>query len=846
MLTRALRAFVVLGLVISPAAATAQVIPSPAQAQQMLQDNPALIGRLQQMLQSSGMTADQIRARLRAQGYPEALLDQYLPGGHGDSTLAPGDDVFAAVRALGIADSLSLDSLRFSARSTRRMKAQADSAFLDTLQRALANDTTAEAIRTLLHSRELQDRQLDSGFKVFGLDLFQNETSQFDAATVVGADPSYRFGPGDRLVLFLTGDVEKSYDLMVNGQGFVVIPDVGAISVAGQTRAQLEDVLYTRLGRVYSGVRRGAGATTRFYVDVAQMGANQVYVHGDVMRPGAYRISRAGTVMTALYQSGGPTANGTMRGVRVMRGGHLAATLDVYDYALHGDAGNDLRLENGDIVFVPPRGPQVRVAGAVLRPATYETKATQTVADVIRAAGGFAERADQRRVQIRRIVPPTERTTAGRDRVIIDVPPELIESAPVRGGDVILVPVIAGRVTSRVTVAGDVWSPGSIGFAPGMSLYDALRRVGGLKPDAFLGDVLVNRLHADSTREMLRTAVFDTTGKPRNDISLADGDAITVFSTTDMRPKRYITIGGAVRTPGIQIPYSDGMTLRDAVLLAGGLQEGALLTDAEIARLPENRAAGATAVPTSVNLDSTYLFDRGPDGRVIVPPGIVVPAARAPQVLLQPYDAVMIKWQPDWQLQQTVMLRGEVRYPGDYALVTKTERLSDVLARAGGLMPAAYAGGVVFVRRRGNVGRVGIDLPAVLRDPRSNDNLQLMDGDSIYIPRFNPVVVVKGAVNSQVGVSYVNGADIDFYVRSAGGTTAQGDGRHTFVTQPNGKVETKTRRLLLFSSNPRPAPGSTVYVPLKDPNARHDWGQIATTSTSILGSLVAIAAIVRR
>jgi polysaccharide biosynthesis/export protein len=850
MLTRLVRSLVVVGCVSVPGQLAAQVIPTlptPAQAQQLLQNNPSLIARLQQMITSSGLSADEIRTRLKAQGYPESLLDQYLPGGtRPDSTVVPGEDIFAAVRALGLSDTLMVDSLNAIAKPRRVSRARADSAFLDTLQRALRNDTTLVAVRALLKSRELQRQQGDSGFKVFGLDLFENETTQFDANTVVGADPNYRFGNGDQLVLFLTGDVEKSYKLVVNGQGFVVVPDVGEVEVAGKTRSQLEDLLYTRLGRVYSGVQRGPNARTRFYVDVSAMGANQIFVHGDVKHPGSYRISRAGTVMTALYKAGGPTTSGSMRGVEVRRAGQLVATLDVYDYALKGDASNDVRLENGDIVFVPSRGPQVRVAGAVLRPATYEAKQTQSVGSMIRAAGGFSEVADRRRVQIERIVPPSERTTAGRDRNVIDVGAEELETTPVHGGDVLRVLEITRRVSSRVSVRGDVWSPGPVGFTPGMGLYDALRSVGGLKPDAFLGDVLVTRLHADSTQEMLRTAVYDTTGRPLRNLPLADGDEIMVFSTTDMRPKRFVTVGGAVRKPGLPIPYRDGMTLRDAILLAGGLQEGALLTEAEIARLPESRAAGVTAVRTTVALDSSYLFDRGADGHMVVTPGIVIPQAPAPQVPLQPYDAVMIKWQPDWGLQQMVLVLGEVKYPSQYALVTKTERLSDILGRAGGLTTAAYPGGVVFYRKRGNVGRIGIDLPAVLRDARSADNLQLVDGDSIVIPKFNPVVVVRGAVNSPVGVSYTDGASMSYYVRSAGGATAQGDGGRAYVLQPNGKVETAHRRWLFFKSTPHPQPGSTVNVPLRDPNDKKDWTTIATVTTSILGSLVTIAAILKR
>jgi len=444
---------------VSSRSAAAQTLPTPAQAQQMLQSNPAIIQQLQQMVRGSGMSADQIRTRLRSQGYPESLLDQYMPGAaRTDSLAIPNEDVFAAVRILGLADSSAVDSLSRTSRGRRRLRAQDDSAFLDTLRRALQNDTTASAIRAILASRGLARQQLDSGFAVFGLDLFQEGSTQFETNAVQGgADPNYRFGPGDQLNLVLTGDVEKTYArLTVNRDGQILIPDVGLVNVAGLTRVQLDDLLYGRLGRVYSGVRRGPGATTRFFVDVGQMGVNQVYVNGDVKAPGSYRPSRAGTVMNALYMAGGPTASGSMRNVQVKRNGQTVATLDIYDYALRGDGSGDIRLESGDIVFVPPRGDQVRVSGAVLRPATYELKASESVGDAIRMAGGLTPSADRRRISVERVVPPNERTTSGRDRAMLDVPAEIMNTAPARGGDVIRVYEIAKRISNRVTVQGNV------------------------------------------------------------------------------------------------------------------------------------------------------------------------------------------------------------------------------------------------------------------------------------------------------------------------------------------------------------------------------------------------------
>ncbi len=867
MLSKHFRAFLALSfLSLFGLPSLAQSIPSPAQAQAMLQNDPGAIARLQQMMQSSGMTPEQIRARLKAQGYPDSLLDQYLPGGTpGDSSAVPGDDVFAAIRALGIGDSTSVDSLRKQSTGRRRTKSRLDSAFLDTLQRAMENDSTRAAVRALLRSKDLQREQSDSGFTVFGLDLFRGDNKLFEPNTSGGADANYRFGSGDKLVLFLTGDVEKSYQLTVTNDGFIVIPDVGQINVAGLTRAQLEDALYSRLGRVYSGVRRGAGATTHFYINVSQMGTNQVFVNGDVVHPSSYRLSRAATVMTALYDAGGPTESGSMRNVEVRRNGQLVAVMDVYDYALHGDASKDIRLENGDVVFVPPRGPQARVAGAVLRPATYEVKPNQTVADVVQMAGGFSEQADRRRVQIERIVPPAERTSAGRDRVAVDVPAELLSTTPVRGGDVLRILSVAKRVANRVEVKGNVWTQGSVAFTPGMRLSDALHKAGGLKPDSYLGEVLVGRLRPDSTRDVLRSAIYDTTGRAVNDFALADGDQIKVFSMTEFRPKRYISITGAVRKPG-QLAFREGMTLRDAVLLANGLQDGALLTNAEVAHLPENRAPGVTAVAETVPLDSTYLFDRTADGRYLGPPGVPAPAANAPTVVLQPYDQILIKRQPEWELPRRVSVQGEVKSPGDYTLITKSDRLSDIIKRAGGVTTSGYATGIVFVRHTAVAGknsvdqapalraggelpaelRIGVDLPAVLANPNSPDNISLIDGDSIFIPQYTPVVIVRGAVNAPTGIAYRPGADIDYYVRSAGGETTKGDFNRAYVAQPGGKLETRHRRFLFGTAKPVPKPGSSVFVPEKDLNDKRDWTAITASVASVVASLVGIVAILKR
>ena len=225
------------------------------------------------------------------------------------------------------------------------------------------------------------------GLKRFGLDVFRRATTRFVPVEAGPVDPNYRIGPGDVLVLILTGDVESAQTLEVTREGFVVIPQVGQVYVANLTLAQVQDQLFSRLGRVYSGVRRGPNPRTRFTVTVARLRNIQVYVTGDVVRPGAYQISAAGTALTALYAAGGPTENGSLRTVAVRRGDKVVDSVDVYDYLLHGINRSDLRLESGDVIFVPVRGPLVKVAGRVVRPAIYEVKPSETLRDADNGRG---------------------------------------------------------------------------------------------------------------------------------------------------------------------------------------------------------------------------------------------------------------------------------------------------------------------------------------------------------------------------------------------------------------------------------------------------------------------------
>ena len=823
--------------------------PTTPQAQQMMQD-PAMLAQLRQRIMTSGLTPDQIRARLRAEGYPENLLDAYLPGATGgaDSTTS-SEDVFAAISELGIADTTDVDLIRCGINpDTLALSDTLASGIVDTTlnRRRVAEQRRVARSRCLARqdsiTRGLTQRRVDadSGFVIFGLDFFRNQTSQFDPNLGGPVDANYRIGPGDRLVLVLTGDVEQSYTLDVTREGFVVIPQVGQLWVNRLTLGELENVLYSRLGRVYSGVRRGPGATTRFYITPARLGSNQIFVTGDVLQPGSYRISSAGTALTALYAARGPSDNGSLRRILVRRGGAVPDTLDVYDYLLNGNTARDVRLTSGDLIFVPVHSGRVRIVGEVARPATYEMKPGETLADALRFAGGFTAAAARRRVQIERIVPPEQRPLGGRDRVVTDIVTDefMTGNGPtvaVLPGDVIRVFSVASRVRNRIYVRGSVWSPGSQGIAPGMRIADALRIAGGVRPDVYLGQVLVSRTLPDSSRIQLRAVLRDTTGVVINDFPLQEDDEIRVFSMSEFRPVRYVAISGAVRKSG-QFPYREGMTVRDLVLLAGGLEQSAYLNEAELARLPESRANGQTARTFRVPLDSSYIFERTADGKYLGPPGLPAASGPNPEVTVMPYDNVLILRQPNWELQRTAVIAGEVRFPGRYSLRTTTDKVTDLIARAGGLTQDAYANGVIFYRPRNGVGRIGIELPDVLENDDSRDNLLLQDGDSIFIPRYNAVVNVQGAVNSPVAVTYSPGKNLNYYIRAAGGPSRKADAKRAYVTQPNGKVDARESTFLRPDRIPEPLPGSVVFVPERDPADRR------TDPLQLFGVLAQIAA----
>src|SRR3989454_4609912 len=718
-------------------------LPPPSQAQgalqQAVQQNPGLPDVIRQRILQSGLTAEQVRSRLAASGYPSNLLDGYLSGTVSGAALPAGALELAAIQALGVPP---------------------------VEQSLLSVDTGLIRMRgTSVSSR------------VFGVDVFRRTTTQFLPLLAGPVPPDYRLGPGDALVLILTGDVELAYTLQVTREGFILIPQVGQVYVANLTLDHLRDVLYARLGHVYSGVRRSPNATTRFDISVANVRANQVYVVGEVSQPGAYQISSLGTVLTALYVAGGVTERANMRAAEVRRLGKLVATLDLYDYLLRGDTRSDVRLETGDVVFVGVQGTRVQTAGAVRRPAIYELKPGESLVDLIHASGGFRPDAALKRLSVFRLLPVAERGPGTPPRAVIDIP---------------LTPLPLGSGERGAVPPGDPPLPVRM---PSMALED--------------------------------------------------GDSVVVDSIQPLYGQYYVAITGVVNKPGTY-PWRAGMTLRDLMLLARGPRIGADLKEAEVARLPEDRSQGQLATTVRVPLDSTYLFERDSVGRYFGPPGLSFPGSGAPEVELRAYDNVLILRQPEFELQRTVQIQGEVRFPGAYALKSKGDRLADLVDRAGGLTRQAYAEGIRFYRAQDNRGRIDVDLPEALKDRASGNNVILQPGDSIYLPEYEPSVRVTGEINSPGSVLWQKGRKLDYYISAAGGFTHRAEKGRVSVRYANGEMRTR-RHTLFVQSDPKPGPGSEVLVPVRDTTKSTDYyvrlfGSIA----QIIMSSVAIIVVVTR
>jgi polysaccharide biosynthesis/export protein len=784
---------------------------------------PVSQGEIVERLRQSGLSRSEIRARLQAAGYDPGLADSYFDAIERGSapTGEPSAEFIDALAGIGLAGrggaSLREDSLA---------RHEFGREPLDSLM--LADSVARAEGRTVM--------------EVFGLRTFRRAGTQFEPMRQGPVDPSYRLGPGDELQLVLTGDVEAAYALDVSRQGFIFIPDVGQVSVNGITLGQLEDALYSRLGRVYSGVSRSPNASTRFQVSLGALRTNQVMVTGDVVRPGSYQVSSVAGLFNALYQAGGPTEEGSFRSVEIHRGGRVAHVADLYDFLVRGDGGSDIRLEQNDRIFVPPAGAWARVEGHVRRPAIYELRPGEGLPELLTFAGGLRSDALVRRIQVDRIVPPAERQP-GYYRTLVDIDLGRLAAGaapvPLMDGDIVHVFGVSDLRRNRIFVEGEVRNPGMYEWTPGSTLWSMLERADGLAEHAYTARAHVYRLdERDGVRRLIPTTLErDASGAPLVDLPLADNDSIVVLSRIELRTAEFVSINGFVKHPDTY-NLARGMTLKDLILAAGGFEHGASAVEAELSRQTDpGLRTDTTAYVFRIRLSPVA---GGVDGNNAPGnSGDVLPnwMPAADDVELVHGDRVFIRRAPGHEPAREVRISGQVGSPGRYVLTTRDERLSDILARAGGLTPQAYAGGMHVVRR-GRI--VAADLQRALSDPRDHNNIVLAEGDSIHVPAHDPMVVVSGAVNFESRVLFVPGKSAGYYVDQAGGLVRNADRRRATITYANGQRATLWSSRFLRRS-PGVEPGSQIFVPAKDEDAGTNWDLILTRSVGIMSALATMA-----
>lgn len=715
-----------------PAPVHAQLPVTPQEARRLLRENPELVR--QQLLQS-GMSQQEIRGRLAAMGLPPDALDAFLSGEEIDPDLAFSPDAIEGLQRLGFAVETA-DGLELVEVSTG-------------LQPAIPEDS------------------LETGFPVFGHRDFRRATSQFQPLLSGPVPDDYVIGPGDQLLLLLTGEVEQANDLVVTREGFVVVPNVGRVNLANLTMTEARTLLRSRLAQSYSGIGRG---TTSVSLTMTELRTIQVHVIGAVRQAGAYQLASVATVLNALYAADGPSDVGNLRGVRVRRRDGEDRVLDLYPYLLGGDVSGDISLEQGDVIHVPRRESRVQLHGAVVEPAAYEVLDGEGLVDVLRAGGGFAPEADRKRITIHRVVRPGDRGPGLGERRAVDL---------------------------------------------------ALQPSDDTTDSAYLGGVLVPP------------------------VGLQDGDSIVVDSVPALADGFHVIVGGMVAKPDT-FPWAEGMTIRDAVELARGPITGADLRAAEVTRLPEDRSTGDLAQRLEVPLDSSYLTQRSPDGRYVGPPGVPFPPpGTSPEFELAPYDQVRILRQPEFEMPRSVTITGEVSVPGEYALLSKDDRVADLVARAGPIQETGYPDGARLYRSLDELGRIDLDLPAALANPEGDENVTLQPGDSLHIPVYSPTVLVQGAVNSPVTVLYREGQEFDYYISAAGGLRNDADKGRASVRYANGLARTRDK-FLFWSAYPTPGPGSTITVPAEDPEDQLDVRGLIGDLVAIVGSITTVIVVVSR
>lgn len=596
--------------------------------------------------------------------------------------------------------------------------------------------------------------------QVFGRNIFNTRNLTFEPSINIATPPNYRLGPGDEVIIDIWGASENTIRQQISPDGTINIGELGPLYLSGMTVEKAQDFLTKELRKIYSDTNN------QIRVTLGNTRTIQINVMGEVVQPGTYALSAFSTVFHALYRAGGVNDIGSLRKVQLVRNGKKMATIDVYDFIMHGRTQDDIRLEEGDVVIVPTYESLVQISGNVKRPMRYEMKNGETVETLIGYAGGFTSDAYTKSLRMVR--------QNGKEYQVNTIDDKDYGSYRLSDGDMVTAEAILDRFTNKLEIRGAVYRPGIYELNDNVNTVKALiARADSLTDDAFTTRAVLYRLRDNMTREVKQIDVAALINGTIPDIVLQRNDVLFIPSIHDINDWGDVEIAGEVIAPGTY-PYADNMTLEDLVIAAGGLKESASLVRVDVAR----RIKNPTSAEDTKEIGEMFTFS--------LKDGFVVDGE--PGFVLQPYDHVYVRRSPAYSEQKNVAINGEILYGGTYTLTSKDERISDLVKKAGGTTQFAYVRGAKLVRRananelqrmqdvvvllRRQMGdervdslgikvdstfSVGIDLEAALKAPGSDADIILREGDVVVVPKYNNTVRINGAVMQPNVVSYKQG-----------------------------------------------------------------------------------------
>ena len=696
-------------------------------------------------------------------------------------------------------------------------------------------------------NNNMREAAPEGDIKVFGRDIFNNSNLTFEPSLNIATPVDYRLGPGDQLVIEVWGASQANITQKVTPDGYITIPDVGPIQVNGLTVQAASNKIRAKLSKIYSGMgTTNVDLSTDVKVSLGQIRTIQVNIMGEVAQPGTYALSSFSTVFHALYKAGGISQLGSLRNIKVVRGGRTVATVDVYDYILHGRSHSDIRLQEGDVILASPYDALVLVKGKIKRPMYYEMKRTESIRTLIDYAGGFTNDAYTSAVTVER--------NDEKERTICSVDDMNYGVFKVKDGDVVSVGAILDRYNNRIEIKGAVYRPGFYELGKEIStVRDLITKADGLLEDAFTNRAVLHRENLDKTLEIISVNVKGVLDGTEPDITLQRNDVLFIPSKYDLEAKGTVEISGEVYSPGI-FPYAENTKLEDLIIMAGGLTESASKVRVDIAR----RLNDPNSTKKQKEISKMFSF--------AVKDGFVVEGD--PGFILEPYDQVFVRRSPGYTPKVNVSITGEVEFEGSYALNERNERLSDLIARAGGLTGFAYLKGARLERQlteeeylqakelltmvasnnqiSGNdsiiipaVSRtytVAIDLEKIMSNPHSSLDPVLQDGDAVIIPQLMTTVQVTGSVRKPNSVVYNPDMKLKDYISEAGGYAERARKSGTFILYPNGHIKELGRN----ASAKEIVGGAKIIVPQKGKSQWNLGTTLSTISTSV--SMLAVIA----